>query len=238
MSRSRPVRRLALLASTFLAAPALAQPTTVVYDFPQNPGVEFLFGWFGGGAPGLQGQIVSTRAIVDFTPDPGTDSANFLSWFSVPVDPPLGGNSEFILVGNQIGWFGPTRQTYTIETNAYNGPIRPGRFGWIIAGEDPKLPFQGTFTDSRIEFDVIVTPRCIPDLTTTAIPTEPGYGEPDGVLNNDDFFYFLTAFADGNTLVADLTTTAVPGQPGYGEPDGLITSDDFFYYLALFAAGC
>ena len=79
---------------------------------------------------------------------------------------------------------------------------------------------------------------CPPDLTTTAIPGSPGYGVPNGTLNNDDFFYFLAAFASGNIAVADLTTTAVAGSPGYGVPNGVLNNDDFFYYLTLFAAGC
>jgi hypothetical protein len=79
---------------------------------------------------------------------------------------------------------------------------------------------------------------CEPDLTTGAIPGQPGYGTPNGVLNNDDFFYYLAQFAGGNVAVADLTTGAIPGQPGYGVPNGVINNDDFFYYLGLFAAGC
>ncbi len=79
---------------------------------------------------------------------------------------------------------------------------------------------------------------CRPDLTAGAIPGSPGYGVPNGVLNNDDFFYFLSQFAAGNLAVCDLTTFAVPGQPGYGVPNGSVTNDDFFYYLGLFAAGC
>ncbi|MEZ6234253.1 MAG: GC-type dockerin domain-anchored protein [Phycisphaerales bacterium] len=79
---------------------------------------------------------------------------------------------------------------------------------------------------------------CEPDLTTGAIMGQPGYGVPNGVLNNDDFFYFLAQFAAGNVAVADLTTGAIPGMPGYGVPNGIITNDDFFYYLAIFAAGC
>ncbi|MCA9287335.1 MAG: hypothetical protein KDA05_02055, partial [Phycisphaerales bacterium] len=31
-------------------------------------------------------------------------------------------------------------------------------------------------------------PSCEPDLTTGAIPGQPGFGVPNGVLNNDDFF--------------------------------------------------
>jgi hypothetical protein len=79
---------------------------------------------------------------------------------------------------------------------------------------------------------------CAPDLTTGAIAGQPGYGVPDGVLNNDDFFYYLAQFAAGNVAEADLTTGAISGQPGYGVPNGIINNEDFFYYLALFAAGC
>jgi hypothetical protein len=81
-------------------------------------------------------------------------------------------------------------------------------------------------------------PACAPDLTAGAIAGQPGYGEPNGVLNNDDFFYYLAQFAAGNVAVADLTTGAISGQPGYGVPNGVINNDDFFYYLGLFAAGC
>ncbi len=82
------------------------------------------------------------------------------------------------------------------------------------------------------------TPTCEPDLTTGAIAGQPGYGTPNGVLNNDDFFYYLAQFAAGNIAVCDLTTGAISGQPGYGVPNGILNNDDFFYYLAIFAAGC
>jgi hypothetical protein len=81
-------------------------------------------------------------------------------------------------------------------------------------------------------------PGCAPDLTTGAIAGQPGYGVPNGILNNDDFFYYLAQFAAGNLAVADLTTGAIQGQPGYGVPNGVLNNDDFFYYLAIFAAGC
>ena len=84
----------------------------------------------------------------------------------------------------------------------------------------------------------IPMPACPPDLTTGAVMGQPGFGVPNSVLNNDDFFYYLGQFAAGNVAVADLTTGAVPGQPGYGIPNGVLTNDDFFYYLAIFAAGC
>jgi hypothetical protein len=81
-------------------------------------------------------------------------------------------------------------------------------------------------------------PACRPDLTATAIPGQPGYGQANGVVNNDDFFYYLAAFAAGNAAVADMTSTAIAGQPGYGQPNGVINNDDFFFYLSAFAAGC
>ena len=81
-------------------------------------------------------------------------------------------------------------------------------------------------------------PACRPDLTTTAVPGSAGYGVPNGVLNNDDFFYYLAQFAAGNLAVADMTTTAVPGSAGYGVPNGVINNDDFFFYLSIFAEGC
>ena len=79
---------------------------------------------------------------------------------------------------------------------------------------------------------------CHADLTTGATAGQAGYGQPNGVLNNDDFFYFLSQFAAGNAQVADLTTGAVPGQARYGVANGVVANDDFFYFLSLFAAGC
>jgi hypothetical protein len=84
----------------------------------------------------------------------------------------------------------------------------------------------------------VLSPTCRPDLTTGAVPEQPGYGVPDGTVNNDDFFYYLAQFAAGNAAVADLTAGAVPGQPGYGVANGVVNNDDFFFYLTLFASGC
>ena len=37
----------------------------------------------------------------------------------------------------------------------------------------------------------------VADLTTGAVPGQPGYGVPNGILNADDFFYYLALFAAG-----------------------------------------
>lgn len=87
-------------------------------------------------------------------------------------------------------------------------------------------------------FNLKIGPLCPPDLTAHLEPQSLGYGEPDGIVTNDDFFYFLARFAAGHLAVADRTTTAVPGQPGYGVPNGVINNDDFFFYLNEFVTGC
>ena len=78
---------------------------------------------------------------------------------------------------------------------------------------------------------------CPADTTTGAIPGQPGYREPNGFVTNDDFFVFLTLFAEGSWR-ADLTTSAIPGAAGFGDQDFMVTNDDFFYYLMEFVNGC
>ncbi|MCB9840477.1 MAG: hypothetical protein H6809_02355 [Phycisphaeraceae bacterium] len=85
--------------------------------------------------------------------------------------------------------------------------------------------------------NVRITFACPPDLTAGAIAGQPGFGVPNGILSNDDFFYYLTIFSQANPA-ADLTTGAIPGQPGYGVPNGVINNEDFFYYLTIFSMGC
>ncbi len=79
---------------------------------------------------------------------------------------------------------------------------------------------------------------CQADLSGSADPLDPAYGESDGILDAADFFYFLDQFAAGNLNQADLTASADPLDPGYGNPDGVIDAADFFYFLDLFVEGC
>jgi len=61
--------------------------------------------------------------------------------------------------------------------------------------------------------------------------TGPGNdGIPDGILDANDFFFYLQLFASGNSR-ADLTGPD-------GTPDGIIDANDFFRYLQLFSDGC
>lgn len=125
---------------------------------------------------------------------------------------------------------------------------------WHLDESDPEyLPGQEVYHGSYYLHDInglhfdsdvytfYVYPNvgfCPADLTTTAVVGAPGYGQPNQLLTSDDFFYYISAFAAGNMVIADITTTAVPGGFGYGLPDGIINSDDFFYYLALYSLGC
>jgi hypothetical protein len=96
----------------------------------------------------------------------------------------------------------------------------------------------GIWGQSGFSNGVQIIQHCDADFTTGAIGGTPGYGVPNGTLNNEDFFYFLSRFADNDLGEADLTDSAVPGSPGYAMPNGQINNEDFFYYLTLFSAGC
>ncbi len=105
-------------------------------------------------------------------------------------------------------------------------------------GEDASGELYYTDQNSSQLFRLVAVRCSAADLTSGALPGVAGYGQPNGVLNNDDFFFYLAQYAAGNLPLADLTTGAVPGQPGYGVPNGLLNNDDFFYYLTLFSQGC
>lgn len=114
--------------------------------------------------------------------------------------------------------------------------LYPSHFGQYTFGEDVDGELYGGTSGKIYQ---IVAIACGPaDLTAGSDPSARGYGTPNGVLDDDDFWYFLQEFTAGNAAAADMTTTAMAGSAGYGVPDGVISNDDFFYYLSLFAAGC
>ncbi|MEZ6233240.1 MAG: GC-type dockerin domain-anchored protein [Phycisphaerales bacterium] len=164
----------------------------------------------------------------------------------IPPEPWVGYDTEVVL---SPGFQPPSNGQYWVSVVAIlprGGGADEPQWGWIpsIAASAP-LAHQwffspGNFTQQGNDVAFVLwedAGGCPADLTTGAIAGQPGYGVPNGVLNNDDFFYYLALFA-ANDLAADLTTGAIAGQPGYGVPNGIINNDDFFYYLALFAAGC
>ncbi len=85
---------------------------------------------------------------------------------------------------------------------------------------------------------VVVESACAADFTGATNPNDPDYGVPNGMVDADDFFFFLDQFVAGNADVADLTGSSNPNDPNYGVPDGVIDADDFFFFLDLFVLGC
>ena len=87
---------------------------------------------------------------------------------------------------------------------------------------------------------VTLSINCPADMTINACPSTPGYGTPNGIVNNDDFFYYIARYAAASVLECDLTTTGAtqPGSPNYRLPDGTLDADDFGVYLQLLAQGC
>ena len=112
------------------------------------------------------------------------------------------------------------------------GSVRDSRVTMNVAQGAQFMIRVSGFSNASGKFNLNIRMQCPADLTTGAIAGQAGYGVPNGMLNNDDFFYYLAQFAAGNMAVADMTTTAIPGQPGYGTPNGILNNDDFFYYLA------
>ncbi|MEZ6232923.1 MAG: GC-type dockerin domain-anchored protein [Phycisphaerales bacterium] len=202
-----------------------------------------------------------TGTSVLFDVELTTENAVAASWNSgnLHIDAP---KARFFLEIPQGAATNPGTMLIEVDGGAVMNAAATGRFAnYALPPIGTAVPFDLPVpTDTIIDFDArTVVPRpialamtmdgagegrasitgaCPADLTTTAVAGAPGYGEPDGVLNNEDFFYYLAQFAEHNLEVADLTTTAVPGAPGFGVPDGILTNEDFFYYLILFAQGC
>jgi hypothetical protein len=174
----------------------------------------------------------AARYVIDIS-SANIELATGVWWMDVqPMDEAHGGwfwSSARLNLDPQIGNLAHVRDGWQAHGTTHNGL-------WNSTTWFPHN-FRGFGTPAR-KIEGVFGSICKPDLTSTAVPGQPGYGIPNGVLNNDDFFYFLAQFSAGNLAVADMTTGAVPGAPGYGVPNGVINNDDFFYYLAIFTASC
>jgi hypothetical protein len=186
----------------------------------------------------LAGQVFVNNAF-----DNGPRSFDFLLYQGNGVADLTDFEIAGVVVGS--GSYHPPNQTsfnFSFDVTAQVQALLGGGATWIglkcDPTSEPNFPNILGDDDTTLTIEWITGGGCEPDLTTGAIAGQPGYGEPNGVLNNDDFFYYLAQFAAGNLAEADLTTGAIAGQPGYGVPNGILNNDDFFYYLALFAAGC
>ncbi|MCB9845092.1 MAG: hypothetical protein H6811_03780 [Phycisphaeraceae bacterium] len=105
---------------------------------------------------------------------------------------------------------------------------------WVYASVTDGGSIGGSWSDGTVTW---VDLECQADLTGSSDPNDPGYGIPDGVVDANDFFFYLDLFAAGD-LRADYTTSSDPNNPFYGVPDGVVDSNDFFYFLDRFVEGC
>ncbi len=194
--------------------------TSPTMDLSAHPEARFQYArWFSN--HGGEDSTINDVFTVDITNNNGTN------WVNVETLGPLGSETA-------NGWLLKQFRVADFVT-----PTAQVRVRFVASDELPGDIVEAGIDEFRVWASATCTPPpCLPDLTTGAVPGQPGYGVPNGLLNNDDFFYYLTQFSAGNLAVADLTTGAIPGSPGYGVPNGIINNDDFFYYLSIFAAGC
>ncbi|WP_440225502.1 hypothetical protein ACQQ2N_09660 [Dokdonella sp. MW10] len=141
------MNRLALaLALLVAAAPATAAVVTVRYDFPDVANMAASYGWFGGDWGQIsEGEILSTTVVIaDYTSYPGQDASEFYVAFDVPA---TGAQTQVRITGASLGWSGAGVFNHSVTTDAYNGPIRPGRFGAeYVGGGDFASPSYIEFT--------------------------------------------------------------------------------------------
>ncbi len=131
---------------------------------------------------------------------------------------------ECVHTGSQTIWYTSLATPSTFARIEVRVTPAPGSPGGLLAIDDVCV--------------IVKPPVCLGDVTHGALPGSIGYGNPNGILSNDDFFYFLSQFAAGNLQVCDLTSTALVGAPGYGIANNILNGDDFFFYLSFFAEGC
>lgn len=141
-------------------------------------------------------------------------------------------------IGVGLITFRSARFSGGFSTFLVNNP-EPDCSGGFLGGGPVGFSTPHRKIESQVTWEYHWIPSSCPvDLTTLSTPGSQFYGEPDGIVDSHDFFYYLDQFALGNLAVADLTTNARPGLPGYGVPNGAITNDDFFYFLIRYAEGC
>ncbi len=142
------------------------------------------------------------------------------------------------LVGTELVTFQGVHFTGGFSTFMVNNP-EPDCSGGFLGGGPIGFSTPLRMIESVVTYEYHWIPSSCPvDLTTLSTPGSQFYGQPDGIVDREDFFYFLDQLALANLAVADLTTNAIPTLPGFGVPNGVLNNDDFFYYLLKYAEGC
>lgn len=185
--------------------------------------------------------IIPNVAGDRYPPDPGTQiylqvmgtlPQIYVRDGNNPTNVLLGSNDYFCGTGGSA-WSGPGVWVHADQ-------FHPG-FNWAAPefyADFRVIDLTGHHAPSQVyRMRTVPFHYCAADFTNTAIAGTEGYGIPNNVVNNDDFFFYLSEFAAGSWR-ADLTTSALAGAPGFGDPNGLVTNDDFFYYLTEYVNGC
>ncbi len=121
------LKKLFALALATCTCPAWAETIVWRFDFFDQANFSYLWGWIGDEIGRIEGEVVGTRVVFsDYIVEGDIDASEFRFTFDVPA---LGGQTQIRLDGIGMGWSGSGPVSYTLETDAYNGPTREGRFG-------------------------------------------------------------------------------------------------------------
>ncbi len=134
------LKKLIALALAAAACPAWAEIIVWRFDFFDHANFSYQWGWIGDEIGRIEGEVIGTRVVfTDYMVEGNIDAADFRFTFDVPA---LGEQTHIRLTGTDMGWSGAGPVSYTLETTAYNGPTREGRFGAEITGCE-ELPCGG-----------------------------------------------------------------------------------------------
>lgn len=137
----------AILTLGATTTPLHAEILAVRYDFPATAGISLDWFFFGADHGPVSGWITSTSVVIEsYTTTGAQDAGDFTMSFAVPV---LDAEQTAVLLnGHDLGWSGTGSFDHAFTSSAFNGEIRPGRFGAEFNG-------GGTFVgDAYIEFTV------------------------------------------------------------------------------------
>lgn len=121
------LNKLFALTLAVCASPVWAETIVWRFDFREIANTSYSWGWLGDEIGRIEGDIVSTRLVfTDYIVEGNVDASEFRFSFDVPA---MGEQTQIRLDGTDMNWSGAGPVSYTLETDAYNGTIREGRFG-------------------------------------------------------------------------------------------------------------
>lgn len=134
---------------------ASAEIVQVRYNFFDEAGFSYLYGWFGADLGPTQGTILGAKLVFkDYRVPEGMDAAQFHFDFALPSTGPA---PYIVLDGTDMGWSGSGSFDFEATYEGFNGEVLPGRFGAEIMHilEDGSPVTGGTFYgDHYLEFTV------------------------------------------------------------------------------------